>query len=128
MSQQMERLTVNLEKQNPVSSRGSRGYETALFASLRPGPAPPSFEYVICSAWALLMVSVSILKPELNQQKYPESPSSRFPSFTFSSLTKPLAGEEGLSVQCGGLLEWFIDPSTHLSTCWLTLRRAVNVD
>lgn len=78
MSQQMERLTVNLEKQNHVSGRGSRGYETALFTNLCLGPAPSSFECVICSAWALLVLSVSILKPELNQQKHPDSPSSHF--------------------------------------------------
>lgn len=48
MSQQMERLMVNLEKQNYLSCRGSRGHEAALSSNLWPGTTRPSLGYELC--------------------------------------------------------------------------------
>lgn len=96
MSQHMERLMVNLGEQNPLH-RGSGGCETALFPNLWPQTTPPSCGYVICTAGALPTLSVPILKPEFKSAKISRKSFPPPPLPTFSSLTKPVAGEEGPS-------------------------------
>lgn len=85
MSQQMERLVVNLEKQNSLSSRGCRGREAALFSNLWPNTMRPSFGYAICSAGTSLM-SVPILKPKPKSAKTSRKsfPSLPLPHFLFA--------------------------------------------
>lgn len=85
MSQQMERLMVKLEKPNYLSSRGSKGHETALFSNLWPGTTRPSLGDEVCSAGALLKL-VPILKPKLKSAKTSRKsfPSLPLPHFLFT--------------------------------------------
>ena len=71
--------------------QGKWNYETALFTTPWPHTTPPSLNDVICSAGALPLLSVLILKPEFRSRKS----FLPLPPLTLPSLAKPVARGEG---------------------------------